>query len=212
MLTGLRKGCSVLHVVCGWPTARSIGRRATADAASQSASEEGVFPFGTRVSAPAASPPSHACPPAHPRAPRAAVTIVAGRYRSGKSFLMNQLVGDAAGFSVGHTVASHTKGIWLCSAAVPSHTASGEPITQLFMDSEGLGATDKVRPAAASRCYLLLVAARASSRGSRSRPRPHRIPAPVPPHASAERPARHDHLLARRAAVLDAHLQRRVDD
>ena len=74
----------------------------------------------------------------------AAVVIVAGRYRSGKSFLMNQLLGDRAGFSVGHTIASHTKGIWLCSEAVPATTPSGEKVSMLFMDSEGLGATDKV--------------------------------------------------------------------
>lgn len=57
---------------------------------------------------------------------------------------MNQLVGDAAGFSVGHTVESHTKGIWLCSEAVEAMTATGEVVQMLFMDSEGLGATDKV--------------------------------------------------------------------
>ena len=79
------------------------------------------------------------------RARITAVTIVAGRYRSGKSFLMNQLLGDRAGFSVGHTIASHTKGIWLCHEAVPAVTASGEKLSMLFMDSEGLGATDKVR-------------------------------------------------------------------
>ncbi len=73
-----------------------------------------------------------------------AVIIVAGRYRSGKSFLMNQLVGERGSFSVGHTVESHTKGIWLLSRAVRGHTASGEEIDIVFMDSEGLGATDKV--------------------------------------------------------------------
>jgi hypothetical protein len=72
-----------------------------------------------------------------------AVAIVAGRYRSGKSFLMNQLVGDAGGFSVGHTIESKTKGIWLCREAVEAETPSGERVSMLFMDSEGLGATDK---------------------------------------------------------------------
>ena len=70
--------------------------------------------------------------------------IVTGRYRSGKSLLMNQLVGDAGGFSVGHTVQSHTQGIWLLDQAVSGTTASGEPVRVLFMDSEGLGANDKV--------------------------------------------------------------------
>lgn len=74
-----------------------------------------------------------------------AVVIVAGRYRSGKSFLMNQLAGESGGFSVGHTVESHTKGIWLASRTVRGHTDEGEEVDILFMDSEGLGATDKVR-------------------------------------------------------------------
>lgn len=73
----------------------------------------------------------------------AAIVIVAGRYRSGKSFLMNQLVGDAGGFAVGHTVESKTKGIWLCREAVEATTTGGEPVSMLFMDSEGLGASDK---------------------------------------------------------------------
>ena len=60
---------------------------------------------------------------------------------------MNQLVGDSDGFSVGHTVASHTQGIWLCSQAVEGTTPDGKPCRMLFMDSEGLGANDKV-----SRC------------------------------------------------------------
>jgi hypothetical protein len=72
-----------------------------------------------------------------------ALVIVAGRYRSGKSFLMNQLVGDAGGFSVGHTVESKTKGIWICREAVQAQAPSGERVSMLFMDSEGLGATDK---------------------------------------------------------------------
>lgn len=56
---------------------------------------------------------------------------------------MNQLVGDAGGFAVGHTVESKTKGIWLCREAVTATTAAGERVSMLFMDSEGLGASDK---------------------------------------------------------------------
>jgi hypothetical protein len=58
---------------------------------------------------------------------------------------MNQLVGDGGGFSVGHTVQSHTQGIWLASQAVEGYTPDGQPVRMLFMDSEGLGANDKVR-------------------------------------------------------------------
>lgn len=73
----------------------------------------------------------------------AAIVIAAGRYRSGKSFLMGQLCPGAA-FAVGHTIESHTKGIWLCGEPVQTVTTGGEEIDVLFMDSEGLGASDKV--------------------------------------------------------------------
>lgn len=88
-----------------------------------------------------------------------AVTIVAGRYRSGKSFLMNQLLGGNGGFSVGHTVESHTKGIWIASGAgggVEAKTVTGETVPMIFMDSEGLGATDKVRQDARMGCAMLI--------------------------------------------------------
>lgn len=72
-----------------------------------------------------------------------AVAIVAGRYRSGKSFLMNKLLPKAGDFSVGHTIESHTKGIFLSNSAVDATTPDGRPIKLLLMDSEGLGAIDK---------------------------------------------------------------------
>ena len=82
-----------------------------------------------------------------------AVVALAGRYRTGKSFLAKQLVGGGGGegFSVGHTVASHTKGIWLCGTAVSGGADGTLPV--LFLDSEGLGATDKVRSFAARACW-----------------------------------------------------------
>ena len=72
----------------------------------------------------------------------AAVVIVTGAYRTGKSFLMNQLAGDG-GFSVGHSVQSHTRGIWVGSQPIQGQTAAGEPMKVLLMDSEGMGSTDK---------------------------------------------------------------------
>ena len=80
---------------------------------------------------------------------RAGVVVVAGKYRGGKSFLMNQLVRanvvGGEGFGVGHTIASHTKGIWMWPKVVKAHTKAGEAIDVIVCDSEGLGATEAVR-------------------------------------------------------------------
>jgi hypothetical protein len=77
------------------------------------------------------------------------VIVVAGRYRSGKSFLMNQLVRAdvmaGEGFGIGHTIASHTKGIWMWPTPVRARTSSGDAVDVIVMDSEGLGATEAVR-------------------------------------------------------------------
>ncbi|KAL1765220.1 guanylate-binding protein 1, partial [Sigmodon hispidus] len=41
------------------------------------------------------------------------VVAIVGLYRTGKSYLMNKLAGKNTGFSLGSTVQSHTKGIWM---------------------------------------------------------------------------------------------------
>lgn len=88
---------------------------------------------------------------------RLAIVIIAGKYRSGKSFLLSQLGGGSmsnrAGSAtspsgrrvstVGHTVASYTKGIWLASTTPLRATAAdGEELDLLLLDSEGLGAPE----------------------------------------------------------------------
>ena len=67
-----------------------------------------------------------------------AVLAVAGMYRTGKSFLLNQLV-DAPRFRVGNTTESCTRGIWLCKRFLEG--ANGGPRV-LVLDTEGIDALD----------------------------------------------------------------------
>ena len=74
------------------------------------------------------------------------MVAVIGPYRSGKSFLLNKLSAQEsreAGFAVGHKVESCTKGIWLRTKPVllPADE-QGESLTVLYLDVEGMGATD----------------------------------------------------------------------
>nr|XP_027790883.1 guanylate-binding protein 5-like [Marmota flaviventris] len=67
------------------------------------------------------------------------VVAIVGLYRTGKSYLMNQLAGKKQGFSVGSTVQSHTKGIWMW--CVPHPEKPGH--TLVLLDTEGLGDVEK---------------------------------------------------------------------
>uniref|UniRef100_A0A8C6AXS4 GB1/RHD3-type G domain-containing protein n=1 Tax=Monodon monoceros TaxID=40151 RepID=A0A8C6AXS4_MONMO len=69
------------------------------------------------------------------------VVAIVGLYRTGKSYLMNKLAGKNKGFSVGSTVQSHTKGIWMW--CVP-HPEKPNHILVL-LDTEGLGDIEKAR-------------------------------------------------------------------
>uniref|UniRef100_G3TH23 GB1/RHD3-type G domain-containing protein n=1 Tax=Loxodonta africana TaxID=9785 RepID=G3TH23_LOXAF len=67
------------------------------------------------------------------------VVAIVGLYRTGKSYLMNKLAGKKEGFSLGSTVQSHTKGIWmwcLPHPKMPNHTL-------VLLDTEGLGDVEK---------------------------------------------------------------------
>lgn len=91
---------------------------------------------------------------------RIAVCTVCGPYRSGKSFLLNRLVGLNAGeeqFGVGSTVKAHTEGLWLWGEANAETASSDEPAI-LYMDCEGFGSTDsdKTRDAKLMALCLLL--------------------------------------------------------
>ena len=70
-----------------------------------------------------------------------APVVVIGPYRSGKSFLLNQLlgVGCASGFGVGHTRATQTKGVWVWGDPRPMAGEGGG--FQLHIDTEGFEST-----------------------------------------------------------------------
>ncbi|XP_066511735.1 guanylate-binding protein 1-like isoform X2 [Hoplias malabaricus] len=67
------------------------------------------------------------------------VVSVVGLYRTGKSYLMNQLAGKHTGFALGSTIESKTKGIWMWCVPHPSKPGH----TLVLLDTEGLGDVDK---------------------------------------------------------------------
>ncbi|KAK7797316.1 hypothetical protein U0070_023672 [Myodes glareolus] len=67
------------------------------------------------------------------------VVAIVGFYRTGKSYLMNKLSGQKSGFSLGSTVQSHTKGIWMWCVPHPQKEGS----TLVLLDTEGLGDVEK---------------------------------------------------------------------
>lgn len=68
-----------------------------------------------------------------------AVVSCAGKYRTGKSFLMNRLTDSAPGqgFGVGETVQACTRGIWVCKRFI-----QGGATDLLMCDTEGIDALD----------------------------------------------------------------------
>lgn len=68
------------------------------------------------------------------------VIAVAGRARTGKSFILNQLLGRSAGFRLAHTHRPCTKGIWIWSRPVRRVGPDKEPYHLLLLDSEGIDA------------------------------------------------------------------------
>ncbi|XP_052035088.1 guanylate-binding protein 5-like [Apodemus sylvaticus] len=68
------------------------------------------------------------------------VVAIVGLSLTGKSYLMNKLAGKERGFSVGSTVQSHTKGIWMWCVPHPQKPDH----TLVLLDTEGLGGVEKV--------------------------------------------------------------------
>ena len=70
---------------------------------------------------------------------RVAVIAIAGPYRTGKSFLANRFIGRMKAFTIGSTVQSCTRGIWMWNQLIPL----SDDIDALLLDTEGLGSTDR---------------------------------------------------------------------
>ena len=70
------------------------------------------------------------------------LVVVGGRYRGGKSLLLNALLGSLGAFRVGSSVNSCTRGIWIYPRPLRTTSPSGEEIDVFLADTEGLGATD----------------------------------------------------------------------
>ncbi|KAM5151686.1 guanylate-binding protein 1-like [Mantella aurantiaca] len=70
---------------------------------------------------------------------QAVVVSIAGLCRTGKSYLMNRLAGAQKGFSLGSTIQSETKGIWMW--CVP-HPINKDHVL-IILDTEGLGDVEK---------------------------------------------------------------------
>uniref|UniRef100_H0XE54 GB1/RHD3-type G domain-containing protein n=1 Tax=Otolemur garnettii TaxID=30611 RepID=H0XE54_OTOGA len=81
------------------------------------------------------------------------VVAIAGLYRTGKSYLMNRLAGHRQGFSLGSTVRSETKGIWMWCMPHPSKPNQ----TLVLLDTEGLGDVEKGDPKNDSWIFALAV-------------------------------------------------------
>eukprot|EP01051_Picozoa_sp_SAG22_P017815 SAG22_NODE_2839_length_2165_cov_1.673282_2_plen_364_part_01 len=73
-----------------------------------------------------------------------ATVAVAGMYRTGKSFLLNQLLSGNGHFTVGNTTSSCTRGIWICVVPEDVWRCPSRPGTRLVvLDTEGLASIDQ---------------------------------------------------------------------
>ncbi|XP_033642989.1 guanylate-binding protein 5-like [Asterias rubens] len=73
-----------------------------------------------------------------------AVVAVVGKYHSGKSFLLNQLMGKEGsyGFTVGPSLRPQTMGIWMWGRPTTMMLASGQEVSVIFLDTEGFAANN----------------------------------------------------------------------
>ncbi len=77
------------------------------------------------------------------------MVAVCGKYRTGKSYLMNKLFVETyfqrkkAVFQVSPTINACTKGLWLWKRVIKAESAAGGEVSLLVVDTEGLGACDE---------------------------------------------------------------------
>lgn len=81
------------------------------------------------------------------------VVAIVGLYRTGKSYLMNKLAGKKTGFSLGSTVQSHTKGIWMWCVPHPQKPDH----TVVLLDTEGLGDVEKIDEKSDTQIFALAI-------------------------------------------------------
>ena len=72
-----------------------------------------------------------------------AVVGIAGKYRGGKSYVLNHLTGQPGGFGVGNTTNACTQGLWMWNQTVKVKGPDGKTINVLFVDTEGLDDVEK---------------------------------------------------------------------
>jgi len=74
------------------------------------------------------------------------IISLAGPYRSGKSFLANQIMNSMSGFRIGSTINACTKGLWVWGRPIRIDEEKEEGNTyMIIIDSEGLGSIEKDR-------------------------------------------------------------------
>jgi hypothetical protein len=71
-----------------------------------------------------------------------AVVAVVGKFHSGKSFLLNQLMGKWNGFGIGPSVEPKTMGIWMWGKPLEVTNRNGKKLSLVFIDTEGFAASN----------------------------------------------------------------------
>ena len=82
-----------------------------------------------------------------------AICDVVGPYRSGKSFILNLILNQKKGFTIGTTFQSCTRGIWMWDTPIKHKNKHGE-FNLILLDTEGLGSTD-TKPELDNKIFVL---------------------------------------------------------